>query len=216
MEKTLKLWGRSTSYNVQKVMWIIAELGLSCPRIDAGGAFGGLDDPDYLALNPNKRIPTLIDGDQVLWESNTICRYLVDAYDTNAALKCKTAQQRAQADMWMEWFQNNAYANSIALFHQLVKLPPKQRSAHKRTTALNGLTNALAIFDAALAGRQFILGDQLTLGDIPTGAFLYRYYTLDIVRPPLPNLERYYGKLKQRPAYRKAVMVNYDDLYGSD
>lgn len=216
MENMLKLWGRSTSYNVQKVMWIIAELGLSCPRIDVGGAFGGLDDPDYLALNPNKRIPTLIDGDQVLWESNTICRYLVDAYDTNTALKCKTAQQRAQADMWMEWFQNNAYTHSIALFHQLVKLPPKQRSADKRTAALNGLTNALAIFDAALAGRQFILGDQLTLGDIPTGAFLYRYYTLNIVRPSLPNLERYYDKLKQRPAYREAVMVSYNDLYGSD
>ncbi|MEP5376744.1 MAG: glutathione S-transferase N-terminal domain-containing protein, partial [Hyphomicrobiales bacterium] len=80
MKPNLKLWGRATSYNVQKVAWIIAELDLSCPRIDAGGAFVGLDDPEYIAMNPNKRVPTLIDGDLVLWESNSICRYLVNAY----------------------------------------------------------------------------------------------------------------------------------------
>lgn len=216
MENMLKLWGRATSYNVQKVAWIIAELGLSCARIDVGGAFGGLDDPDYIALNPNKRVPTLLDGDKILWESNTICRYLVDVYDTSATLKCNTAYRCAQADMWMEWFQNNAYANAIALFHQLVKLPPSQRSVDKRMAAYDGLTNALTIFDHALDGQQFILGDQLTLGDIPTGAFLYRYYTMDIARPPLPNLDRYYGTLKQRPAFRDGVMVDYSDLYGSD
>ena len=216
MENMFELWGRATSYNVQKVAWVIAELGLTCPRIDAGGKFGRLDDPDYIALNPNKRVPTLIDGEQVLWESNSICRYLVDVYDTNLVLRCKSAQQRAQADMWMEWFQNNAYANSIALFHQYVKLPSSQRSEHKRMAALNGLTNALVIFDAALEGRQFIIGTRLTLGDIPTGAFLYRYFTLDVDRPPLPNLERYYGTLVKRPAFRDAVMVDYSDLYASD
>lgn len=216
METMLKLWGRATSYNVQKVAWIIAELDLPCRRIDVGGAFGGLDDPEYIALNPNKRVPTLADGDQVLWESNAICRYLVDAYATPTTLGRATAQGRAQADMWMEWFQNNVYTNSIAIFYQTVRLPPSQRSAEKRAALVAALADALQIFDDGLKGRQFILGDRMSLGDIPVGAFLYRYFTMDIERPPLSNLERYYGALTQRPAYRDAVMVDYSGLRGSD
>jgi glutathione S-transferase len=216
MEATLKLWGRATSYNVQKVAWIIAELELPCDRIDAGGAFGGLDDPDYIAMNPNKRVPTLLDGDQILWESNAICRYLVDAYGANVILKAETAQGRAQADMWMEWFQNNAYSNSIALFHQVVRMPPSQRSPEKCGEILKTLNDALGVFDANLKDRAFILGNQLSLGDIATGAFLYRYFTMEIERPPFAHLERYYGALKQRPAYRDAVMVDYSSLRGSD
>ena len=216
IDPVLKLWGRATSYNVQKVAWIIAELGLSCSRIDAGGAFGGLDNPEYIALNPNKRVPTLIDGQQVLWESNAICRYLVDAYAVHPNLKCLTAQDRAQADMWMEWFQNNLYTNSIAIFYQTVRLPPNQRSVEKRDVHLHSLAAAFEIFDARLKDHKFILGDQLTLGDIPTGAFLFRYFTMDIERPPLPHLERYYNDLKQRPAYQDAVMVDYSSLRGLD
>jgi glutathione S-transferase len=216
MEHSLQLWGRATSYNVQKVAWIIAELDLACTRVDAGGAFGGLDDPAYVAMNPNKRVPTLIDGDQVLWESNAICRYLVNAYATPDTLKCQTAQDHAQADMWMEWFQNNAYSNSIALFYQCVRLPPSQRSPAKRAKILDSLITVLEIFDAGLADRRFILGDRLSLGDIPTGSFLYRYYTMNIERPSLPNLARYYDDLSQRPAYRDAVMVDYSSLQGRD
>ena len=216
MEPTLKLWGRATSYNVQKVAWVIAELGLNCDRIDAGGAFGGLDDPNYIALNPNKRVPTLIDGDLVLWESNAICRYLVDAYAAHPTMKCQTATDHALADMWMEWFQSTVYTNSIAIFYQTVRLPPSKRSVQKRDALLRALTDALHIFDAHLANRRFILGDQLTLGDVPTGAFLYRFYTIDIDRPHLPHLERYYQDLKNRSAYRDAVMIDYSSLRGFD
>lgn len=216
MEPTLKLWGRATSYNVQKVAWIIAELGLPCVRIDAGGAFGGLNDPEYVALNPNKRVPTLIDSDHVLWESNAICRYLVDAYATPTNLKGQTTQARAQADMWMEWFQNNLYTNSIAIFYQIVRLPPRQRSIEKRDDILQSLNTALTIFDARLKDQKFILGDRLSLGDIPTGAFLFRYFTMDIERPPFPHLERYYDDLKERSAYQETVMVDYSSLRGLD
>ena len=215
-EKRLKLWGRATSINVQKVAWVIAELGLTCERVDAGGEFGGLDAPSYIALNPNKRVPTLIDGDMVLWESNAICRYLVAAYGQLETLHSETAKERAQADMWMEWFQNNVYSNFIALFYQAVRLPPSQRDPAKRTAALDALGKSLALFDAALAGRTFICADQLSLGDIPTGACLYRYFTLKIERPPLPNLERYYANLKTRQSYHDTVMVDYSFLRGSD
>ena len=85
-----KLWGRATSYNVQKVAWVLQELNLPYDRIDAGGAFGGLDDAHYVAMNPNKRVPTFIEGDLVLLESNAICRYLVDTHDVSSTLKAET------------------------------------------------------------------------------------------------------------------------------
>jgi glutathione S-transferase len=118
--------------------------------------------------------------------------------------------------MWMEWFQNNVYSNSIALFYQCVRLAPSQRNYARRVEIQESLVAALQIFDANLADRRFILGDRLSLGDIPIGSFLYRYYTMDIERPPLPNLARYYDELTQRPAYRDAVMVDYSSLQGRD
>lgn len=196
----------------KKVAWVLQELNLPYDRIDAGGAYGGLDDAHYVAMNPNRRVPTLIEGDLVLWESNAICRYLVDTHDVSSTMKAKTSQQRAHADMWMEWFQNNVYVNSIALFYQAVRLPPSQRSPEKRESLLAELTQALMIFDAALEGRSFIAGDQFGLGDVATGAFLYRYFTMDIERTSLVNLSRYYKTLTERPAYRDGVMVDYSPL----
>lgn len=216
MEHPLKLWGRATSYNVQKVAWVIAELELPHERLDAGGSFGGLSDPDYIAMNPNKRVPTLIDGDFVVWESNSICRYLIDAYGASSTFQLESAKERARADMWMEWFQNNVYSNFIALFYQVVRLPPSQRNAEKRARLEAAVFDALAIFDAALSDRRFIAGDLLSLGDIPTGAFLYRYFTMDIDRPPLENIDRYYASLSKRQAYLDAVAVDYSALRGTD
>ncbi|MEP5155371.1 glutathione S-transferase family protein [Planktotalea sp.] len=216
MHQGIKLWGRATSVNVQKAAWVIAELDLPCERIDAGGAFGGLNDPAYIALNPNRRVPTLIDGDLVLWESNAICRYLGQAYGRADMFDPSNAKAQGQADMWMEWFQNNVYANFIALFYQAVRLPPSQRDAKSRSAALDGLCRALEIFDAALADREFICGDRLSLGDIPTGSCLYRFFTMDIERPSLPNIERYYETLTQRKTYHDTVMVDYSSLRGVD
>lgn len=216
MEHSVKLWGRATSFNVQKVAWVAAELDLSCKRIDLGGIYGGLDDPKYVAMNPNKKVPTLVDGDLVLWESNAICRYLVDAYGTPSTLKSNSAQRRGQADMWMEWFQNNVYASFIGLFHQVVRMPPSQRDPEKRVHLNGALTDMLRVVETALAGRKFILGDELSLGDIPVGAALFRYYSMEIERAPLPNLERYFSDLQQRQSYQDAVMVDYSSLRGFD
>ena len=216
MEQSIKLWGRATSVNVQKVAWCLAELQLTCDRVDAGGAFGGLDDPNYIALNPNRRVPTLVDGDLVLWESNAICRYLVDSYGIIGAFKATSKAEHAQADMWMEWFQNNVYARFIDLFYQVVRLPPSQRDRDKKAKSLQFVTDAFAIADTALAGQDFVTGNELGLGDIPLGSSLYRYYTMEIERASLPNLARYYERLVERPAYRDHVMVDYSSLQGSD
>ena len=216
MKQSIKLWGRATSVNVQKVAWCLAELQLTCDRVDAGGAFGGLDDPSYIALNPNRRVPTLMDGDLVLWESNAICRYLVDAYGDIGALKGASRAANAQADMWMEWFQNNVYTGFIDLFYQVVRLPPSQRDAEKKTKALQSVTDAFKIADETLADREFMSGSRFGLGDIPIGSCLYRYYTMNIDRASLPNLANYYDRLAERQAYRDHVMVDYSSLQGSD
>ena len=117
----MELWGRETSINVQKVMWVLAELNLDYTRIDVGGVFGGLDDKRYTDLNPHRKIPTLVDGSVVVWESNAILRYLGDAYGRDALYGTTTAA-RSASDRWMEWFQNSVYQSFQAIFHQKVKL----------------------------------------------------------------------------------------------
>lgn len=207
----LKLWGRDTSINVQKVAWVLTELNLAYERIDIGGAFGGLDDPAYTALNPNRRIPTLVDGDMVLWESNAIVRYLADAYGREAIWGANP-KGRAEADMWMEWYQNNVYVNFQAVFYQKIRLPQDRRDPVLLRKALDQVSEQFALFDKVLQGQDFIAGDRLTIGDVPMAACLYRYYTMDIERPNFTALARYYARLSAHPAYQATVMINYDSL----
>ncbi|MGQ7847066.1 glutathione S-transferase family protein [Granulosicoccus sp. 3-233] len=207
----IELWGRRTSINVQKVMWVLAELGLDYKRFDAGGRFGGLNDAAYMALNPHQKVPTLVDGETVLWESNAIMRYLADAYDKDT-LFGSTPAARGASDMWMEWYQNSVYANFQIIFHQTVKLPHAERSGKVLAQAQEVVCKQFSLFEAELESRSYINGDQLTLGDMPMAACLYRYFTMEIERPDLPRISRYYQNLTERPAYRDNVMIDYDSL----
>jgi len=94
----IRIWGRANSVNVQKVLWCLRELDLSYERIDAGMAFGRNREPEYLAMNPNGRVPTLVDGDVVLWESNSIMRYLVLAYREGSPIYPSAPKRRASVD----------------------------------------------------------------------------------------------------------------------
>ncbi|MBT0957238.1 glutathione S-transferase N-terminal domain-containing protein [Alphaproteobacteria bacterium KMM 3653] len=207
----MQLLGRATSVNVQKVLWALAELGIAYDREDMGGAFGGLETEAYGAMNPNRRVPTLIDGDLVIWESNAVVRYLAQNYG-NGALAGANAADRVRADMWMEWFQNNCYADVIALFYQTVRLPASQRDPAKRDAAAQSLTKTLGMLEDHLAGNSFVAGEALSMGDIIIGSFLYRYYTMDFTRADLPNLAAYYARLTERAAYRSTVMTSYESL----
>lgn len=207
----MRLFGRSTSVNVQKVLWTIEELGIACERFDLGGAYGGLDTADYGAMNPNRRVPTLVDGDLVVWESNAVVRYLAHAYN-DSALAGATHADAARADMWMEWFQNNCYTQFIALFYQTVRLPRAERNPDERDRLAAGLTKNFELLNAHLADRPYVAGDRLSMGDIVVGASLYRYYTMEFERPEMPALGAYYDRLQQREPYRKTVMTSYDSL----
>jgi glutathione S-transferase len=201
----LKIWGRKNSINVIKVLWACDELGLKYERVDVGGAFGGLDKPEYLALNPNSRIPTIEDDGFVLWESNVIVRYLSSKYGTGT-LYPGDLRTRAEADRWMEWQQTEAAPPMFPIFWGFVRTPPEKRDMAAIEKARVTLAKVLKTLDARLANNRFVADDSFTMGDIPIGCLIFRWFTLPIERPPLPNVEAWYKRLSERPGYKTHAM----------
>lgn len=210
----LKIWGRRNSINVQKAMWAIGELGIAHERIDAGGPFGGLSTDEYGAMNPNRRVPTINDDGVVVWESHAIVRYLAAKYGAGS-LWPQDAGLRARSDMWMEWTTADLQPAFIGgVFWNFYRTPEAQRNWNAIRQGIARSAILFRMLDGQLAGKPFLAGDRLTVGDIAAGAQLYRYYELEIDRPELPNVEAWYARLKDRPAYREHVMVPFDELKG--
>jgi glutathione S-transferase len=210
----LKIWGRKNSLNVQKAMWTVGELGLAHQRIDAGGPFGGLNTAEFAAMNPNRRVPVIDDDGVVIWESHSIVRYLAARYGTGS-LWAEDPITRSLADRWIDWTLADLQPAFIGgVFWTFYRTPVAQQN---RSAIERGIAQSAELFgllDRHLADKPFVAGDFFTMGDIPAGAQLYRYFTLDIARPSLPNVEAWYGRLTERPAYCEHVMVPYDDLRG--
>jgi glutathione S-transferase len=211
----LKIWGRKTSINVQKAMWTIGELGLEYQREDVGGPYGGLDRPEFAALTPHRLIPVLQDGDAVVWESNAIIRYLAARYGSGT-LWPEDPTVRARTDQWMDWLLTTLYPPFIAVFLGLIRTAPSQRDMNAIKGASLATGQLMQSLDRHLEGQPFVAGEQLTMGDIPVGATLFRYFTLEIERPSLPNVEAYYARLEARPAYGEHIMIPYDDMRVTD
>jgi glutathione S-transferase len=202
----LKVWGRNNSVNVQKVLWCCGEMELVYERIEAGGAFGVVNTPQYRALNPNGLVPTIEDGAFVLWESNAIVRYLCAKHGAGE-LWPEDLKVRAEADMWMDWQGSTFWPKFRPLFWNLVRTPVDQRDHKAMEDSLQETGEVLSYLDAHLRHRQYIAGDDLTMGDIPMGCAVWRWFRLEIHRPPLPNVQRWFDLLRQRPAYQNAVML---------
>jgi glutathione S-transferase len=202
----VKIWGRGNSTNVRKVRWCAEELGLAYEQIDAGGSFGVVSDPDYLAMNPNGLVPCLQDGDLVLWESNAIVRYLARQYGRQPFAPTEAAAW-ASADKWMDWASLSFAAPFRDLFWNLVRCTPEQRSETEMKRGEEQCARLMAIADAALSASPYLSGQRLGIGDIPLGCVAYAWFSLPIERPALPNLNGWYERLAERPAYRRAVMT---------
>ena len=200
----LTIYGRKNSINVMKVVWCAAELGVPYDRIDVGGPFAFENAPDYLSLNPNGRVPTIRDGDLVLWESNVIVRYLSETYGMGSLFPDSPAQ-RWDAERWMDWMQTTLNPQLSVILLQTVRTPPEQRNMNAVEAARKAAAEAWSILDAHLAERQFVTGDAFSMGDIPLGAAVYRWYAYDIERPPLPHLEAWHQRLLAREAYQQHV-----------
>jgi glutathione S-transferase len=188
-------------------MWAAGELGLAHERIDVGGPFGRNDEPAYLAMNPNGLVPTLEEEDGfVLWESNTIVRYLAAKYGPGQ-LEPADPQLRARANSWMDWQLSVAAPAIFGMFWGLIRTPPEKRDHAVIATSRAKTTAAMKILDAQLGKTAFVAGDALSMGDIPVALTAYRFRRLVPERTGLDNLERWFGVIEQRPAFKEHVLA---------
>ncbi len=209
----LKVWGRRNSFNVQKVMWLIGELGLEHMHINAGGSFGGLDDPEFLKMNPHGKVPVIDDNGTIVWESHTIVRYLSARYGAGNFWP-ENPSERSFADRWMDWSLATLQPAFMDVFWGFYRTPEDKRNWPLIRDAVERCARCYRLLDTHLVRQGYLAGDRLTMADVPAGTSLYRYFELEIDRPAVPNVEAWYGRLSGRPAYRQHVMVPFDDLRG--
>ena len=198
----LKILGRRTSGNTQKVLWCCEELGITYEREDVGREFGKNQEPEYLALNPNGRVPTIVDDGFVLWESNAIVRYLCAKHGMGT-LCPYDLQRRADMERWMDWQQTTLRPHFHALSGTMQNtVPSSDATLENLKKALN---DTWKILDAHLAKQRFIAGDTLTMADIPFCYVVNRWYRLPIKHRGLPKVKAWYDRLCERPAFRRNV-----------
>jgi len=200
----LKVWGRNISSNVQKVMWLIREIGLKYQRIDVGGPFGGNREPAYLAKNPNGLVPTLEEEDGfLLWESNSILRYLAAKHGSD--IEPRDLKPRVLAHKWMDWHLSVMVPAIYPMFIGLVRTPLEQRDPKAIEEGKLRTTAATEILNDQLAKTRYVAGDAFSYGDIPTAVLVRRYRALVPDRPAFKNVERWYAAIAVRPAFQEHV-----------
>nr|ALS90321.1 glutathione S-transferase, N-terminal domain protein [uncultured bacterium] len=200
----LKIWGRNTSSNVQKVMWAIGELQLAHERVDIGGPFGKNRDPEYLAMNPNGLVPTMEEDGFILWESNAVVRYLANKFG-HGTLEPRDPVTRARANQWMDWQLSVVGPAIYHAFWGLIRTAPEKRDQAAIAKSQQQTTDAMRIFDAQLGRTAYAAGDVFSMGDIPIGIMAYRFWQLVPDHPELPHLKRWYDEIARRPAFKEQV-----------
>ena len=202
----LKILGRDTSSNVMKVLWACAEMGIAYDREDAGREFGVVETDAFFALNPNRRVPVMIEDDFVLWESNAIVRYL-SAKHGMGGLCPDDPQRRADADRWMDWQAATVGRVMRPLTITMFRTQPQDRDPAIVARQVAEAGRYWAMLDARLADGDYVVGNSLTMGDIPLGCYAWRWFSAATERPALVNLDDWYRRLCERPAYAEHVMV---------
>jgi glutathione S-transferase len=202
---SLRVLGRSNSANVQKVMWLLDEIEQPCERVDVGGQFGGNREADYLAKNPNGVVPTLIHGDAVVWESNTILRYLANYFHADALYPADPVA-RSWVDRWMDWQLSSLGPVNGLLFRRIVRTPAHQRSQDAIDEAREQNAELFGLLDGFLERSEYLGGASFSIADIAVGPLAYRWLTLPVDRPHCRNVQRWYDSLGEREAFRKRVI----------
>lgn len=200
----LKIWGRLSSVNVQKVVWAAGEVGQPFERVDVGGPFGGLDTPEYGALNPNRQIPVLEDGDVHLWESNTIVRYLAARYGADRLWEADAAR-RAGTERWMDWMLSELQPALAPVLFGVVRKLPGHVDPARIAAAIEGAEAKMAILEGQLADRPFLAGEHFGIADITVGCGAHRWFNMPVERVARPAVERWYAALRARPAAHAAL-----------
>lgn len=197
----IRVWGRTTSSNVMKVLWLLEELGIDYERIDAGGAFGRTRTPEYLAMNPEGLVPALEENGFSLFESNAILRYIGNAYAPGSDWYPSQPRARAQVDAWLDLQQTLLTGPQGRVFLGLARTPPEQRDPAAIAAASVEAGRVWAMVDAKLAGQDFLFGAKPSIADVAFGPHAHRWFVLPVDRPNLPALRAWYDRLLTRPAY---------------
>ena len=201
----LIIHGRKNSSNVQKVVWALNEMETPYERLDVGGEFGIVNDPPYLAMNPNARVPTKEEDGFILWESNAIVRYLT-AKHNEGGLYPSDPKIRATADRWMDWQHTTVGQHITPIFWGLVRTPKNERDLTLIEASRLGMIAAMQILNANLSNKNFVAGDKFTMGDIPLAIHVYRWFRLIQERPKMEHLEDWNDRLAKRPAFKAHVL----------
>ena len=206
-QKQLTIWGRANSVNVQKVLWCLHELDLAYDRIDAGMAFGKNNEPDYLAMNPNGRVPTLVDGDFVLWESNSVMRYLCLAYGQNSPIYPASAAsaRRASTAGWTGRCRRCSRSTGRCSGRWCARRRKSATWSRSRRTPTprrcNGGSSTRSLRPGASSKAM-----QFTIADIALGAYARRWFGVEgIAKPKLANLERWFALIAARPGFIRFI-----------
>ncbi|MBX2854853.1 MAG: glutathione S-transferase family protein [Rhodobacteraceae bacterium] len=209
----LTIWGRVTSSNVQALMWCVGELGLAHHRHDVGHRYGGTDTDAFYALNPNRTVPVLQDGDNPpLWETGCILRYLAAKHGDDGFWPADLLK-RTEVDQWAEWAKINiALGFTAPVFWRVVRTPLRKRDPAATRAAVTALEAKMAIAEKRLQRHPYLAGGGFTPADIQFGHILFRYYDIEIERVNFPAISDYYQRLTARPAYREHVMISYEEL----
>jgi glutathione S-transferase len=182
----MRLWGRKSSINVQKVLWCLAELGLKegvdFERIDAGLQFGIVRSPEFLKLNPNGLVPTLEDGDLILWESNTIMRYLAAQYDQKNRFP-SDVKSRYGSEKWMDWQVGTLWPTLRPAFIGLTRVPEAERDHAGIQKAYQETNQLFTSLDQTLESQSYCSGEQFQIGDIVLALCVHRWILLNDTFP---------------------------------
>lgn len=211
----MQVYGRKSSINVEKVLWCLGELGrfegVDYQRIDAGLAFGVVDSPAYLELNPNGRVPTLVDGEVVLWESNTIVRYLAATLGDGTLLPTDPAK-RADVERWMDWQSGTLWAALRTAFLGLTRVPEAERDIEAIKASYRQTSDKLRMVDALLTKQPYIAKTGFSVADIGMALSVHRWIDLGkrfggmLERPePMPALLEWHGRMVERAAYKSVT-----------
>jgi glutathione S-transferase len=198
----LRILGKDTSINVRKVLWLCAELDLPYEHEQWGSGFRSTNTREFLALNPNAKVPVLCDGELVLWESNTICRYLTARHERMDLLPAAPAE-RARVEQWMDWQATELNTAWRYAFMALVRKSVDYPDTAAVSASVREWNRHMQILDAQLASAGgYAIADRFTLADIALGLSTHRWFMTPMERPSLPAVEGYYERLSERPGFR--------------
>jgi glutathione S-transferase len=200
----LTIFGRNTSSNVQKVMWLLAEIGAVCTRVDMGGAYGGNREEDYLKKNPNGVVPTLLHGETAVWESNTILRYVANVFPSSGLYPAEAAA-RAQIERWMDWQLSTFGPANVLLYQSIIRTPAPRRQPDAIEKYRLRNAELVAILDDVLSQQEFLAGNEFTLADIAMGPQVHRWFNLPVERPESRNVRNWYDGLRERAPFIEHV-----------